>query len=164
MTIELFIDYISQPSRAVLAFCLLNSIPVAVKEIRIAKLQVSHRLTKHLQEPFATINPMKRVPAIRDTENGLTLGESPAIMAYLSRKFQHFEQFDPAGSQLVLPRVEEYLHYHHSNTRKCALLLYSALFSKLYPVQQSTVPDEKAMRSEVEGILTFINGNYFKDS
>lgn len=30
---------------------------------------------------------MKKVPAIRDTETGLVLGESHAIMAYLGRKF-----------------------------------------------------------------------------
>jgi hypothetical protein len=40
MAIELFIDYISQPSRAVLAFCLLNNIRVTITETRIAKLQV----------------------------------------------------------------------------------------------------------------------------
>jgi glutathione S-transferase len=90
---------------------------------------------------------MKRVPAIRDTENGLTLGESHAIMAYLSRKFNKAEQFRPEGNEMLQARIEEYLHYHHANTRKCSLLLYSALFSKLYSVQQAIVPDEKIMRA-----------------
>jgi len=31
MTIELYLDYVSQPSRAVLAFCLLNKIPIQIK-------------------------------------------------------------------------------------------------------------------------------------
>ena len=38
--IQLYMDYISQPSRTVLAFCLLNAIPVDIREVRIAKLQV----------------------------------------------------------------------------------------------------------------------------
>lgn len=70
-------------------------------------------------------------------------------MAYLSRKFNLHKLFQPSKTiegELVQAKVEEYLHYHHANTRKCALLLYAALFSKLYPVQHGTVPDEKAAR------------------
>lgn len=105
MTIELYIDYISQPSRAVLAFCILNSIPVTVKEIRIAKMQVNSHIMQHLDESFATLNPMKRVPAIRDTDNGLSLGESHAILSYLARKFNKFEHFRPNSSEVVLAKV-----------------------------------------------------------
>ncbi len=42
MTIILYIDYLSQPSRAVLAFLKLNKIPFESKEIRIAKLEVNN--------------------------------------------------------------------------------------------------------------------------
>jgi len=38
---------------------------------------------------------MKKVPAIRDTENGLIIGESHAIMQYLSRKFSNFTLINP---------------------------------------------------------------------
>jgi glutathione S-transferase len=96
---------------------------------------------QHLEKAYSEINPMKKVPAIVDTENGLMLGESHAIMAYLSRKFDCLELFKPAGNELTWAKTEEYLHYHHANTRKCALMLYTKLFSKLYPVQQSTIPD-----------------------
>lgn len=48
---------------------------------------------------------------------------------------------------MLQARIDEYLHYHHGNTRKCSLLLYSALFSKLYSVQQAIVPDEEIMRA-----------------
>jgi hypothetical protein len=36
-------------------------------------------------------------------------------------------------------KVEEYLHYHHTNTRKSAMLLYTLVFSKLYPVDNNSV-------------------------
>lgn len=118
---------------------------------------------QNLDQHFKEVNPMRRVPAIRDTDNGLTLGESPAIMAYLARKYKKYDQFRPDNEKLQA-KIEEYLHYHHGNTRKCSLLLYSLLFSKLYPVQMAIVPDEKVMQSEVESILSFLNTHYFKDS
>jgi hypothetical protein len=40
MKIQLYMDYISQPARTVLAFCRLSHIPVDIHEVRIAKLQV----------------------------------------------------------------------------------------------------------------------------
>jgi glutathione S-transferase len=60
--------------------------------------------------------------------------------------------------------VEEYLHYHHTNTRKSSLLLYTALFSKLYPVQQALIPEEAVIRGEVEGVVDFISSHYFRES
>lgn len=40
MVIKLYLDYSSQPSRAVLAFLLLNKIPHELIEIRISKREV----------------------------------------------------------------------------------------------------------------------------
>lgn len=45
--IQLYLDYISQPSRTVLAFCLLNNIPHHIHEVRVAKLEV-------LNTPYST--------------------------------------------------------------------------------------------------------------
>jgi hypothetical protein len=44
MTIKLYIDYSSQPSRAVLALCLLNNIPVEIIETTM----MSGTVTPHL--------------------------------------------------------------------------------------------------------------------
>ena len=38
-------------------------------------------------------------------------------------------------------KIDEYLHYHHQNTRKCAGILYTEVFSRLYPVDQKSLPD-----------------------
>lgn len=38
MTIKLYIDYMSQPSRAVWALCKIGKIPHEIIEVRIAKL------------------------------------------------------------------------------------------------------------------------------
>ena len=42
MVIKLYIDYLSQPSRAVYAVCLLGKIPLEVIETRLGKGQVNY--------------------------------------------------------------------------------------------------------------------------
>ena len=76
--VTLYIDFLSQPSRAVLAFCLINNIPHVVKETSIIQ---GDTVTK----AFETVSPVRTVPAI--THNGLSLYESHAIMIYLANTF-----------------------------------------------------------------------------
>ena len=80
MVIKLYIDYVSQPSRSVYALCLANNIPHEVVEVSMMSGDVK-------SEKFAKINPMRKVPAIHDTENGLTLAESHSILRYLCLKY-----------------------------------------------------------------------------
>ena len=47
---KLYMDYMSQPSRAVLAFCRINSIPVDIIEISVLSL-------KQYSEEFKKKNP-----------------------------------------------------------------------------------------------------------
>ena len=74
--LSLYIDYSSQPSRAILAFCEINSIPHEVKEIRISKGQQK-------SAEFLQINPNGYLPAIDDS--GFKLSESHAILRYLAQ-------------------------------------------------------------------------------
>lgn len=46
MVIKLYIDYGSQPSRAVLALCLIGKIPFEIIEIKIMKLEVGYILIR----------------------------------------------------------------------------------------------------------------------
>ena len=61
---------------------------------------------------------MKKVPAIIDPSCKLSLGESHAITNYLMRKFHIEDKW--VGSEVDRAKIDEYLHYHHQNTRKCA--------------------------------------------
>jgi len=45
---------------------------------------------------FAAFNPNRRIPVIRDTENGLVIAESAAILLYLAEKSGQFDSDDPA--------------------------------------------------------------------
>ena len=72
---KLYIDYFSQPSRAVLAFCKLNNIQVDIAEVQVMSL-------KQYSEDFKKKNPNSQVPCFEDT-NGFVVYESHAIMRYL---------------------------------------------------------------------------------
>jgi glutathione S-transferase len=95
----------SQPSRAVLWLCALNSTPC----------QVYHDPTQQLDE----VNPRLQIPVL--VEDDFTLTEMPAILAYLVDKF---------GWQAWYPndlrsraRIQQYLHAHHTLTRLATLRL-----------------------------------------
>ncbi|GAB4818635.1 hypothetical protein N2152v2_005681 [Parachlorella kessleri] len=70
----LYGDYMSQPFRSCLLFCRVAGIDVDVREVQIAKQQ-------HKQPEYLKINPLGKIPALKDGD--LTLCQSPSIMRYL---------------------------------------------------------------------------------
>jgi len=80
--LTLFIDYRSQPARAIMGLCQLNGIEHERKEVLMWK-------GEHMKEPFITVNPAKQIPAMQEiderTGQTLTLSESHAILRYLVR-------------------------------------------------------------------------------
>lgn len=121
MTLKLYIDYISQPSRAVLIFCKLTGIPFEVVETRINKKEHQAKYYEH------NINPVKKVPAIMDGD--FSLIESHAIMRYLARSRDvpdHYYPKDPKGAA----DVDRILDWHHSNLRAGAAgLVFNTVFA-----------------------------------
>ena len=116
MSIKLYFDLFSQPSRAVLAFCKLAKIPHEVIEVRLNKKE-------QFSPKFITVNPLAKLPTIDD--EGFILTESHAIMTFLARKYQAEEPFYPID---IYKRatVDSYLHWHHANTR---------LFTRLFQIK-----------------------------
>ena len=53
----IYIDWVSQPSRALVSFCRHNNIPSEIREIRIFKME-------HMSDEYVKINPKMQVPAI----------------------------------------------------------------------------------------------------
>lgn len=107
MSVDLYIEHLSPPCRAVLAFCLQTGIPVNIKEIRLAAGQ-------HLTEDFLKISPWGTVPAI--VHDGQSFYESHAILTYLAEKFNKTEQWYPSDL-VVRTRIQTYLNWHHLNIR-----------------------------------------------
>ncbi|XP_011080977.1 glutathione S-transferase T1-like [Sesamum indicum] len=109
MELKLYVDRISQPSRAILIFCKANGIEFEEVKIDLAKKQ------HHFPE-FAEVNPMKQVPAI--VHGDFKLFESHAILIYLASAFPGVaHHWYPADVQ-KRAKIHSVLDWHHSNLRR----------------------------------------------
>ncbi|XP_065502450.1 glutathione S-transferase theta-1-like isoform X2 [Caloenas nicobarica] len=75
MGVELFLDLLSQPCRALYIFARSNNIPFEFKLVDLMKGQ-------HKSEEFQKVNLLMMVPALRD--GSFTLAESPWVLAMTS--------------------------------------------------------------------------------
>ena len=91
MSLKLFVDLLSQPSRGLFIFCKVANIPFNLNSIRLAKLE-------HKTEEYAKINPFQTVPAIE--HNGTSIIESVAILRYLTNTHKVNEQLSPTLSDI----------------------------------------------------------------
>jgi glutathione S-transferase len=107
MEVQVYVDFFSQPSRAVLAFCIEAGIPHVVKEVRLAKNEQN-------SEEFLKISPWGTVPAI--VHKGLAISESHAILTYLADEFKKNDPWYPVD-QAERIKVNTYLHWHHFGVR-----------------------------------------------
>lgn len=108
MGLTLYLDLMSQPSRAVLIFCRANNIPVEVKLVNLRK-------GEHRQPAFAAINPLKKVPAIDDSS--FTLQESHAILRYLAATRPCSDHWYPQDARRRA-RIDAVLDWHAVNLRR----------------------------------------------
>lgn len=104
----LYVDLMSQPSRAVLIFCRANNVPVEVRLVNLRK-------GEHRQPAFAAVNPLKKVPTIDDS--GFTLQESHAILRYLTCTRPCADHWYPQDCQRRA-RVDAVLDWHAANLRR----------------------------------------------
>ncbi|CAG9311403.1 unnamed protein product [Blepharisma stoltei] len=144
----LYMDYFSQPSRAVLSFCLIANIPHEVREIRIMR-------GDHLSEEFSRINPIKTIPTI--VHNNITICESHAILAYLATVFHaedHWYPSDPAQRAYV----DQYLHWHHQNIRfGCGYYVFFRIYGIKLKVVKSSVDIDEMILERQKKALAFVN-------
>ncbi|TFK13945.1 solute carrier family 2, facilitated glucose transporter member 11-like [Platysternon megacephalum] len=132
MGLELYLDLLSQPCRAVYIFAKKNNIPFEFKHVELFKGQ-------HYREEFGKVNILKKVPALKD--GVFTLAESTAILLYLSRKYNTPDHWYPSDTQ-KRARVDEYLSWHHTNIRgNAGKPLWIKVFIPLITGQ--TLPPEK---------------------
>lgn len=117
---------------------------------------------EQMQPDFLKISPNNKIPAIVDTDNGLSLMESGAIMLYLSDKYKKFMPTDPAGHWQAVewlmwqmgglgPMAGQTHHFVHFNPGKAeyAEQRYSNETKRLYGV----------LNKQLEG-RDFIVGDY----
>nr|XP_020009511.1 glutathione S-transferase theta-1-like [Castor canadensis] len=111
MVLELYLDLLSQPCRAIYIFAKKNGIPFQLRTVELLKGQ-------HLSDAFAQVNPLKKVPAMKDGD--FTLTESVAILLYLTHKCKVPDFWYPQDLQ-ARACVDEYLAWQHTTLRRSCL-------------------------------------------
>ena len=117
--IKLYVDFISQPARAVVAFCKVNNIPHETIEVRVSKSQQK-------TSEYSKINPLQRIPTMEEGE--FKLSESHTIMRYLCNTRDVPDHWYPKKDLKKRALIDFYLDWHHSNTRRCTWLIIAYNF------------------------------------
>ena len=102
---------LSQPVRAVLWALIWKGVPFTLVPVNPGSSRKGG--TRH-PDYLSQVNPAGTMPAIND--DGFVLSECHAILAYLCEKHGWNDLYPPGEKRA---KIQEYLHFHHSNTRHC---------------------------------------------
>ena len=149
MSLKIYADFMSQPSRAVLSLTKICKIPYQLVEIRINK-------GAHLTPEYIKVNPLKRIPAIDD--NGFLLSESHAILTYLCQTRNVADHLYPKDLK-KRALIDMYLHWHHANTRRCEYL-FQTLTPEIHPECTTTTEIEE---KNVHNCFKYIEDFYLSE-
>ncbi|KAM7390955.1 hypothetical protein PAMP_021680 [Pampus punctatissimus] len=128
--VEVYLDLLSQPCRAVHILLSCNNIPHRVRTVAL-------RRGENRTPDFTKLNPMQKVPVMVD--NGFILTESDAILKYLATEYDVPEHWYPRQRERRA-RVDEYTAWHHSNTRPHAAKVF--ILEVLLPTQTGCPVEE----------------------
>ncbi|KAL7390873.1 hypothetical protein ABVT39_000665 [Epinephelus coioides] len=128
--LEVYLDLLSQPCRAVHILLNTTNIPHTVRTVAL-------RRGENRTPEFTKLNPMQKVPVMVD--NGFVLTESDAILKYLATKHNVPEHWYPQQPERRA-RVDEYTAWHHTNTRPHAAKVF--ILEVLLPAQSGSQVDE----------------------
>lgn len=123
------------------------SLPYTVKSVAYSEIK---------SEPFISVNPNGRLPAIEDPNTGITLWESGAIVEYLVETYDkdHKISFTPATADYFL--AKQYLHFQMSG--QGPYFGQAVWFLKFHPetvvsAQERYINEIKRVTGVLEGIL-----------
>ncbi|XP_006874994.1 PREDICTED: glutathione S-transferase theta-1-like [Chrysochloris asiatica] len=154
MGLELYLDLLSQPCRAIYIFARKNGIPFELRIVELLKGQ-------HLSDAFTQVNSMNKVPALKDGDFILT--ESVAILLYLTRKYKVSDHWYPQDLQ-ACARVDEYLAWQHTTLRRnCLRTLWHKVMIPIFlsePVPPETLA---ATLAELEVTLQLLEDKFLQD-
>ncbi|KRX00309.1 Thioredoxin-like fold [Pseudocohnilembus persalinus] len=109
--LEFFIDYQSQPSRAVIILAKLLNLKFKISLKSLIALE-------HKQKEFREINPILTLPALKDHKLNFSIGESHSIMKYLCLQYGSENQpFYPKNNLLKKTEIDFFLDWFLGNVR-----------------------------------------------
>ncbi|XP_015260594.1 PREDICTED: glutathione S-transferase theta-1-like [Cyprinodon variegatus] len=151
---ELYLDLLSPPCRAVYLFAEALKIPYEFKSVNLFQGQ---QYTKE----FGELSIIRKVPVLKD--GSFVLTESIAILQYLAQKCSVADHWFPADLQ-QRARLSEYLSWQHLNLRfHCSKVF---LLRALHPfVMGSEVPKEKmdAAMEDMKQSLDFLEEKFLQN-
>ncbi|XP_041083938.1 glutathione S-transferase theta-1-like [Polyodon spathula] len=142
MVLELYLDLYSQPCRSVYIFAKKNNIPFEFKQLSLSEGQ-------HYSEEFGKVNPLRKVPAMKDGE--YHLAESIAILLYMCQKFKTPDHWYPSDLQKQA-KVDEYLSWQHAAIRAPASQIF--WFKLMMPITTGNNTLQAKMDSRLEELNT----------
>mmetsp|Transcript_6744 Transcript_6744/g.9941 ORF Transcript_6744/g.9941 Transcript_6744/m.9941 type:complete len:220 (+) Transcript_6744:867-1526(+) len=146
-SVRIYGHMLSQPTRVVVAFCIMNNIPYEFHEINT--LNGDNRTPE-----FTRINPVQKIPAI--VHGDFSLAESSAIAIYLAETFNAGGNMWPSDRQ-QRALVNQYLHWHHNNTRKGGEYIFYKFFMPKFMGKTAPPEKEEEAKNLMEKTLHFIN-------
>ncbi|CAN9512817.1 unnamed protein product [Ophioblennius macclurei] len=135
--LQVYLDLLSQPCRAVHILLTCTGIPHTVRTVALRK-------GEHRSAEFTELNPMNKVPVV--VNDGFILTESDAILKYLVTKYKVPEHWYPQQPERRA-RVDEYTAWHHSNTRPHAARVF--ILEVLLPSQTGVPVDKERLSRAV---------------
>ncbi|XP_054448788.1 glutathione S-transferase theta-2B-like [Pteronotus mesoamericanus] len=153
MGLELYLDLLSQPCRAVYIFAKKNGIPFELRALNLLK-------GENRNKDFLPTDGLQRLPVLKDGD--FFLGESVAILIYLSIKYQTAAHWYPPDLQTRV-RIHEYLGWHADHIRGTfGVSLWAQVLAPYIGIQ---VPEEKMKRNRtaVDCALQHLEDKFLRD-
>ncbi|KAE9137065.1 hypothetical protein PF010_g1465 [Phytophthora fragariae] len=139
MTIKLYANLISQPSRAA-------EWVMRLKHLEHELVRTDFGSPTFTSPEFLALNPNGLIPVLQDGD--FSLFEGNAIMPYLAERFNWTDLYP--GDVQAHAKVNQYLHWHHTNAR---LVTSKVLVPLMHTKQNVATPEEAVMVKDTPTLL-----------
>ncbi|KAL7294121.1 hypothetical protein TKK_0012152 [Trichogramma kaykai] len=154
MSLMLYYDLLSQPSRALYIFFKTVGIDFEPKVLHLGR-------GDQLLPSFRKVNPFHKVPVI--VHDGFVLTESVAIARYICREYNLPDHWYPKDSR-AQAKVDEYLEWQHLNTRlHCNSYYYLKVLMRRFEAREPTISELEQHLQRMEICLDQIENIWLKD-